>query len=313
MDNQAFATLEFNSLRALLQRGAQTKMGWARIDALGPLDEIQQLQRVLRETAESIELRQRGVRLSFDGIADPADSISRLRIEGTALDPLAILDLVRLCEAAMGARTAILAEREACPTLFEIVGTLPAELKHLVARMTRKILPSGELDDRASPELGRIRRELTSARSRITRSLESLMRRSSEAIQEELVTVRNDRFVIPVRADHQARIKGVAHGSSSSGATVFIEPLETIEANNELQTLREAEQREIGEILFGLSEQLRQQLPAIQVAAEAITELDFVNAKAAFGEKFNCVVPAVSVPGAVSEPGAIATGSRGSL
>ena len=77
------------------------------------------------------------------------------------------------------------------------------------------------------------------------------MRRSSEAIQEELVTVRNDRFVIPVRSDHQARIKGVAHGSSSSGATVFIEPLETIEANNELQTLREAEQREIG-ILQGV-------------------------------------------------------------
>src|SRR6184192_3565357 len=105
------------------------------------------------------------------------------------------------------------------------------------------------------------------------------MRRHSEAIQEELVTVRNDRFVIPVRSDHQSRIKGVAHGSSSSGATIFIEPLETIEANNELQNLREAEQREIAEILFGLSELLRQQLPAIELAAEAITELDFVTPK----------------------------------
>jgi DNA mismatch repair protein MutS2 len=135
-------------------------------------------------------MRQRGGRLSFDGIADPADSISRLKIEGTALDPLAILDLARLCEAAMDARTAILAEREACPALFEIVAALPAELRNLIARVTKKILPGGELDDRASPELGRIRRELTSARSRITRSLESLMRRSSESIQEALVTVR---------------------------------------------------------------------------------------------------------------------------
>jgi DNA mismatch repair protein MutS2 len=293
MDNQAFATLEFNSLRVLLQRGAQTKMGWARIDALGPIDELKQLQRVLRETAESIELRQRGRRLSFAGIADPADSITRLRIDGTALDPLAILDLARLCEAAIGARTAILAEREACPTLFEIVGALPADLKNLVARMTRKILPSGELDDRASPELARIRRELTSARSRITRSLESLMRRSSEAIQEELVTVRNDRFVIPVRADHQGHIKGVAHGSSSSGATIFVEPLETIDGNNEVQSLREAEQREIAEILFALSEELRRELPAIELAANAIAELDFISAKAAFAEKFGCVVPEV--------------------
>jgi DNA mismatch repair protein MutS2 len=293
MDNQAFATLGFNLLCKLVQRGAQTKMGWARIDALGPLDEVKQLQRVLQETAESIELRQRGKRLSFDGIADPADSISRLRIEGTALDPLAILDLARLCEAAMSARTAIHAQREACPTLFEIVGALPADLGKLVARVAKKILPGGELDDCASPELARIRRELASARSRITRSLESLMRRSSEAIQEELVTVRNDRFVIPVRADHQARIKGVAHGSSSSGATIFVEPLETIDANNELQTLREAEQREIAEILFALSEELRRELPAIELAASAITELDFIGAKAAFAEKLSCVVPEV--------------------
>src|SRR6266513_1575808 len=171
MNPQAFATLEFNSLRMLLQRWAQTKMGRARIDALGPIDETKQLQRVLHQTAECIELRQRGGRLSFDGIADPADSISRLRIEGTALDPLAILDLARLCEAAMAARTAILAERETSPALFEIVGALPADLKKLLARVAKKILPSGELDDRASPELGRIRRELASARSRITRSL----------------------------------------------------------------------------------------------------------------------------------------------
>ena len=177
---------------------------------------------------------------------------------------------------------------------FEITAELPADLKKLTTLVTRKILPGGELDDRASPELARIRRELTSARSRITRSLEALMRRASEAIQEELVTVRNNRFVIPVRSDHQARVKGVAHGSSSSGATVFVEPLETIDANNELQSLREAEQREIAEILFALSEELRRELPAIELAAKAITQLDFINAKAAFAERFNCVVPEVS-------------------
>src|SRR5712692_4175183 len=294
MNNQAFATLEFDSLCKLLQRGAQTEMGWARIDALGPIGDLNQLQRALRETAEQIELRQRGGRLSFEGIADPADSIARLGIEGTALDALAILDLARLCQRAMTAREAILAERETCSTLFEIVAALPAELNKLVARLTKKILPSGELDDRASPELARIRRDLANARSRITHSLENLMRRSSESIQEALVTVRNDRFVIPVRADHQGRIKGVAHGSSSSGATVFVEPLETIEANNELQSLREAEQREIAEILFALSEELRRELPAIELAASAVTELDFIGAKAAFAEAFNCVVPEVA-------------------
>jgi DNA mismatch repair protein MutS2 len=294
MNPQAFHTLEFDSLRALVRRGAQTEMGRMRVEALAPSDDLLHLRNTLQAVAESIEQRQRGSRLSLAGIADSSESISRLKIEGAALEPLAILDLARLCERAIDARAAILAEREQAPTLFEIVGVVPAELKQMAALLTRKILPGGELDDRASPELGRIRRELSAARSRITRSLEALMRRSSEAIQEELVTVRNDRFVIPVRADHRGRVNGVAHGSSSSGATVFVEPLETIEANNELQSLREAEQREIAEILFALSEELRRELPAIELAANAITELDFINAKAAFAEVFNCVVPEVA-------------------
>jgi DNA mismatch repair protein MutS2 len=195
------------------------------------------------------------------------------------------------------------------------VAALTPELNKLAARLHKKILPSGELDDRASPQLAEIRHDISRARSRITRSLENLMRRSSEAIQEELVTIRNDRFVIPVRSDHQGRIKGVAHGSSSSGATIFVEPLETIDANNELQTLRESELREIAEILFRLSEDLRRELPAIEQAASAITELDFIGAKAAFSERFDCVVPEVAagsadVPSALSAAGANGNSSR---
>src|SRR2546423_8190962 len=294
MHPKAFKTLEFDSLRALVRRRAQTDLARMRIERLVPLDDFAELHRQLQRLSEMIELRQRGARLSFEGVDDPTDSIAHLRIAGTALDPLAMLDLARLIERALDARAAIHSERENCPALFEIVAPLSNDLKRLVATLKKKILPSGELDDRASPGLASIRRELFNARSRITRSLENLMRRSSEAIQEEIVTVRNDRFVIPVRSDHQARIKGVAHGSSSSGATVFIEPLETIEANNELQTLRDAEQREIAEILFGLSEELRRQLPAIELAASAIGELDFINAKAAFAESFDCVVAIVA-------------------
>ncbi|HWP53492.1 MAG TPA: hypothetical protein VN476_05120, partial [Pyrinomonadaceae bacterium] len=304
MITQAFKILEFDSLRALVRRQAMTEMGRARIDQLAPINNPEELKRDLLCLSEVLEVRQRGARFYFEGIVNPDEAISRLRIQGTALDPLAILDLGRMCDRALAARVTILSEREGCPNLFEIVAPLATDLGKLTASLSKKILPSGELDDRASPQLAAIRRELATARSRITRSLESLMRRASEAIQEELVTVRNDRFVIPVRADHQGRIKGVAHGSSSSGATVFVEPLETIEANNELQTLRETEQREIAEILFHLSEELRRQLPAIEIAAATIAELDFINAKAVFGESFDCVVPIVS------EPGAIATGSR---
>ena len=305
MNNQAFDILEFDSLRALVRRFAQTEIGRARVDALSPIDDLFELERTLRKVAEAIELRERAGKLSFDGVVDPAESIARLRIEGTALEPLALLNLAALIERAFDARGTIAAEREACPALFEIVAGLPTELRKSGERLRKKILPSGELDDRASPQLASIRRDLANARARITRSLESLMRRSSESIQEELVTVRNDRFVIPVRADHQSRIKGVAHGGSSSGATIFVEPLETIEANNELQSLREAEQREIAEILFSLSEDLRRELPAIELAADAVAELDFIGAKVDFAKAFDCVVPEIG-----TEPLAVATGSQ---
>ncbi len=294
MNEQAFATLDYDRLRALVRRGAQTPMGRARGDALAPVDDLLKLRRELSAVAECVELRRRGVSWSFSEMADPAEALARLRIEGATLEPLTILDLARLCEQALAARALIMTEREAATVLWEAIEHLPRELHSVIARVSNKILPSGELDDRASPELARIRHEITNLRSRITRSLENLMRRSEEAIQDELVTVRNDRFVIPVKSDHRGRVGGVAHGFSSSGATIFIEPLETIEANNELQALRETEEREIYKILSTLTEELRRELPAIEMSARAVAELDFVNSKRVLFEKFNCVVPEIN-------------------
>lgn len=293
MNTQAFTTLEYQHLLALIKRNAQTEPGQRRVEILAPFSDLAQLRRELSALAECVLLRTRGVSWYFNGLTDPRETISRLRVEGASLDPLAILQTARLCEQAMSARSAILAERESAPVLWLLVENLPRDLNTIVARVTNKILPNGELDDRASPELASIRHEINVLRSRITRSLEGLMRRSAEAIQDELVTIRNDRFVIPVKADHRGRVQGVAHGYSSSGQTAFIEPIETIEANNELQGLHESENREIARILSALSDELRAQLPAIEMAAEAVAELDFINARAIFHQKFNCVIPEV--------------------
>jgi DNA mismatch repair protein MutS2 len=296
MNDQAFTTLEYPQLRELIKREAQTESGKLRAESLEPTADYSELQTDLKALAECVLLRNRGVSWSFSDFSDPRESIGRLRVEGTALEPTSILQLSRLCEQALSARASILAERESAPTLWQLVEVLPRELNSLVARITNKILPSGEIDDRASPELGRIRNEISTLRSRITRTLEGLMRKSEEAIQDELVTIRNDRFVIPVKADHRGRIKGVAHGYSSSGATAFVEPIETIDANNELQGLHEEEAREVARILFALSEELRAQLPAIEMVANAVAELDFTNAKAVFHRRFDCVVPQILRP-----------------
>jgi len=293
VNKQAFTTLEYQHLLELIKRNAQTEAGQRRVETLTPVDNVAELRRELAALSECVTLRARGVRWQFNELADPTETIGRLRVEGASLDPLAILQTARLCDQAMSARAAILAERENATVLWQLVESLPRDLNAIVARVTNKILPSGELDDRASPELASIRHEITVLRARITRSLEGVMRRSAEAIQDELVTIRNDRFVIPVKADHRGRIHGVAHGYSSSGATAFVEPLETIDANNELQRLHESEAREIAKILSGLSSELRAQLPAIEMAAEAVAELDFINARAVFHQRFNCVIPEI--------------------
>ncbi|HWS90583.1 MAG TPA: endonuclease MutS2 [Pyrinomonadaceae bacterium] len=293
MNDQAFGTLEYEGARALVRRYAQTPVGRARAEALEPLASTEEVRRALRAVSECVELRARGARWSFSELSDPAEAIARLRIEGTILDPLVLLELARLCEQAADARAAVAAEREAAPVLWEVVEQLPRTLPGLAARVFSKILPSGELDDRASPELARIRADIVRMRSTITRSLETLMRRSEESIQDQLVTLRNDRFVIPVRSDHRGRVAGVAHGFSSSGATVFVEPLETIDANNELQALRETEEREVTRILSTLTEELRAELPSIELAADAVAELDFVNAKAALAAHLRAVEPSI--------------------
>ncbi len=176
MNSQAFTTLEYQQLLALVGRGAQTEVGRARVSALTPLAELNELRRELTALSECVSLRNRGVNWSFSEFADPTETIGRLRVAGTALDPESILETARICEQALSARAAILAEREAAPVLWKFVENLPRDLNTLVARVTDKILPSGELDDRASPELARIRHEITTLRSSITRSLESGMR-----------------------------------------------------------------------------------------------------------------------------------------
>ena len=199
-----------------------------------------------------------------------------------------------MCSQALFARSAIQPEKETAPTLWQIIENLPPTLFEVITKINKKLLPSGEIDDAASPELARLRREINAQRGRLQKSLETVMRNSGAAIQDAIVTQRNERFVIPVKADFRGKVGGVAHGFSSSGATVFIEPLEAIEANNELQNLKGKEEREVARILFALTEELRQQLPAIEAAVEAVAELDFIKAKVEFARKFNAIVPTIS-------------------
>ncbi len=291
---QSLTTLEYGKLLALIARHAHTPMGRGYLENLQPLTSRLDLERDLRAVAEAIALAQRDVVWRFSELPDPNDALAVLKIKNATLDSLSMLEITRLCNQALFARSTISPEKDAAPTLWLAVENLPPTLFAAIERINKKLLPSGEIDDAASPELARLRREINLQRGRLQKSLESVMRNQTNAVQDAIVTVRNERYVIPVKADFRGKVGGVAHGFSSSGATVFIEPLEAIEANNELQNLKGKEEREVARILFALTEDLREQLPAIELAVEAVGELDFIKAKTEFARKFNAIVPTIS-------------------
>ena len=295
MSNFSLTTLEYQKLLALVARNAQTPMGRDLLENLAPIKNRMELDRDLRTIRETVFLQEeRQVSWTFSGIENPSDAVAILKIKNATLEPLRMLEITRLVNQALLARSVIQPEKENAPMLWQTVEILPPTLFETIKRINTKLLPSGEIDDSASPELARLRREINAQRGRLQKSLESLMRSKENVIQDQIVTQRNDRFVIPVKADFSGKIQGVAHGASSSGATIFIEPLEAIEANNELQKLKGNEEREVARILFSLTEDLREQLPAIEAAVDAVAELDFVKAKTEFAKKFRAVVPQIT-------------------
>jgi DNA mismatch repair protein MutS2 len=179
------------------------------------------------------------------------------------------------------------------PGLFELSVGLTQSLRPLAESIERKIQPDGTLADDASPELGRIRREQERQQRAIEESLRAALRKlSSEgSTQDDVITIRGDRFVIPVRSELKRRVSGVVHGASSSGQTVYVEPLETIEQNNELVRLLEEEQAEIHRIFVGLTRQVGMYSDTLVAGARVLALVDSLLARAGFARAYECIEP----------------------
>jgi DNA mismatch repair protein MutS2 len=251
-------------------------------------------------TAEIREFRRVHGHFEFSGLLEVAKLVEKSRIAGAALEVTEIRDLVLVVDRAAEWREIALNPPAAMRVEWKAVAALSAgivDFTEFLRSFRNKILPDGTLDDRASPELARIRREIEKQRRAIQESLRGYLRRLSEggAVQDELVTIRGERFVIPVKVEQKRRVQGVIHGASSSGQTVFVEPLETIEQNNELVRLLEEEQAEIHRILLEMTRRIGENGEAILAAAEVLAELELQFAKARFADDYNCV--AVRFPG----------------
>jgi DNA mismatch repair protein MutS2 len=286
--------LEFDQLRQLLATYAASPLGQQRVSLLTPSGDRQWIQRQQQLTEELRGYLRAGGRFDFHGLLDLIQLIDKARIRGAVLELLEIRDLLLVADRAAEWReialhpTANIAENwQSVRELSESI----ADFAPLLRYFANKILPDGTLDDHASPELARIRREIEKQKRSIQESLRGYLRRLSDggAVQDELVTIRGDRFVIPVKVEQRRRVQGVAHGASSSGQTVFIEPLETIEQNNDLVRLLDDEQAEIHRILLEMTLRLGEHADALIHATETLGELELQFAKARFGEDYDCV------------------------
>lgn len=294
MNHSFFEALEYQALREMLAERTQTPLGRAQALQLVPSVERQLIWETLKRTSEGVRFLREHAGFGLGGLPDPQESLRRLRIEGASLEPTQILDLIQWMEAGHALRLMFAGLESHYPHLMKVIRALP-DLQSLLKNLRGKILPDGDIDDSASPQLRDIRRRIQHLRARIQKRLLTILQRSPEAvIQEDIITIRNDRFVIPVRVEQKNQIAGVIHATSSSGATVFLEPLETIEFNNELVELRDQEQAEIARVLLALSEALRAESDALQRLTALVTEIDLIGARARLALDFNCCEPTLT-------------------
>jgi len=286
--------LEFDSLRDLLRGYAVSALGQARIAKLGPSIDQGWIENQHRLTTEIREFRRVGGRFDFSGLLDVRGQIEKSRIAGATLEIAEIRDVILVVDRAAEWRQISLSPPAAMKVEWKTAAELSSQITDftiLLRFFRNKILPDGTLDDRASAELTRIRREVEKQRRAIQDSLRHYLRQLAEGgtVQDEVVTIRGERFVIPVKVEQKRRVQGVVHGASSSGQTVFVEPLETIEQNNELVRLLEEEQAEIHRILLEMTSRISEYAEAIRAALDVLSELELQFAKARFAEDYNCV------------------------
>ena len=301
MHNSA-RVLEFDLLRELVRGFSSSPLGQSKIAALAPSTDSGWILEQQELTEEIREFRRAGGRFEFAGLLDVKTSVEKSRIAGAALETGEIRDVVFLVDRAAEWREIAFHPPAAMRTEFSRTRNLSENIAGFTTFLhffRNKIEPDGTLQDHASPELARIRRDIERQRREIQQSLQGYLRHLSEGgtVQDELITIRGERFVIPVKIEQKRRVQGVVHGASSSGQTVFIEPLETIEQNNELVRLLDEELAEIHRILLEMTRRIGEHAEQILEAISTLAEMELQFAKARFAEEYDCVAAQLSREG----------------
>ena len=303
MNAGALRALEFDRIVEAVGRFALTPAGHTRLAALEPQIDPALVAAALSATSETVSFLAEGD-IALNANAELENALAALGVDGRALEPPQLQSLAAFLESIETTAGGIRRAKQA-PILRHLADRT-ASFERETADVRRKIDSGGEVVDDASPELRAIRDRLRKQRTRLRGTLESYLRGKDTAkyLQQQVVTDRNGRYVLVVRAEHRSAIPGIVHGSSGSGASLFLEPLSTVEINNEIVALEQQEHEEVRQILLALSDAFRRRAADLERTVEAATEMDVLQAKARLSTLVNGFEPVLAQDGRLELRGA---------
>lgn len=291
MDKKVLRRLEFHKVLEHLASFAGSPLGKERVMELEPVDDLGTISRWQKETSEGRELLRLDPTAEVGGWKDIRVQIKRAD-RGAVLEPEELAAVADTLTAGRLLKNFLQERQERYPLLSELSFSL-ASLPELEKEIKRTILPGGGVADTASPELAQVRRKIMSNQARIKEHLEHVIRSPNyqKYLQDPIVTIREGRYVVPVKIEYRSQVPGLVHDQSSSGATLFIEPMAVVEKNNELRRLVVVEKQEVLRILTGLTAWVTQNAESIQISLEALGDFDFIMARARYSRKLDAWAP----------------------
>lgn len=297
MNQRSAKILEFDKIRNQLAENCVSESGKAIANELQPSDNLLEVEQMLRETEEARSIMGTSGSMPVPYFTNPSNLLHLARIGGT-LPPKGLMDIAQLLRAARTVKEMLMTDREDVQLLSGLAMGL-SELRQIERDISNAIISEDEIADQASPELASIRRKKRSCNDRVRERLNSLIHSATyqKYLQEAIITVRADRYVLPVRQEYRSMVPGIVHDQSSSGATIFIEPMSVVEIGNELKQLTAAEKVEIDRILLSLSAQIAPEAQSIENNIQILSKIDFIFAKGLLGQQMEAVTPRMNAEG----------------
>ncbi len=287
--------LEFDRVVEAVTALAITPLGAAQLSELEPSTDPQIVVAAQDATSETVRFLERHPLFPLRAGEALPEALDWLGVTGRPLEPLQLRLLADFVDSVAQARSGIARGGADFPILRELVANVTA-FNAEVDAVRRAIDAGGDVLDEASPELRRIRHELRQKRQKLRGTLEQFTRGSSaKYLQDEVVTERNGRFVLMVRAEHRGNVPGIVHGTSTTGATLFMEPAATVEINNDIVELEDREREEIFRILLDLTDRFRARPADIEITRDVARQLDVLQAKARYSSKLNAIEPEFTI------------------